>query len=643
MSEAAFRSAPLPASSRTGSLAASAERALLPVGAAVAAAGLLAANGGFFPVSWSWATLALLWVCALALLVSSPTRPSRLECAFLGALVCLVAWVWLSIAWSSDVGQSVFEGERSLVLVAAAAAGLALAHRRAVRPLLGGTLAGITAICLYALGTRLLPGHVGHYDPLAVYRLNTPVGYWNGLGIVAAMGALIAIGFALRAHTRAASALAGIALPVLLLTLYFTYSRGSWVGLAAGLLLLLALDPRRLSTAAGLVLLAPAPALLVWLSSRSHALTRQSSILAAAKHDGHRIALVLLSLALADAAIALVFRTARHLVVARRLQLAWASLLVASLLAGAAASVVRYGSPVTMGRQLYHDFVAPPSTNAVDLNARVFSLSNDGRIALWKVAWHQADSHFLLGDGAGSYERYYLRHRASTQNVNDAHNLYLETLAELGVVGLALLVALLAIPLVAALRFRRHGLVPFAAAAYFAYLVHASVDWDWELAGVTLAAVLCGLACVLAGRTEGAPVLGAWPRGIAAALAVGLSALTVVGLLGNTALESSQADGSTHNWQSAERHANSAIRWMPWSAAGWQLLGEAQLGLHDQAGARRSLDRALAKDPNDWVTWLDLIQATRGKAQVAAIDHVYRLNPRDSSLVPYIVAVATGR
>src|SRR5579864_5615459 len=216
MSHAAFRTTPLLASSHAGSLASSAERAVLPVGAAVAVGGLLAANGGFFPVSWSWATLALLWVCAVALLAGSPARPSRLERTFLGTLVCLVAWVWISIAWSSDLGQSVFEGERSLVLVAAVGAGLALAHRRAVRPLLGGTLAGIVAICLYAVGTRLFPGHVGHYNPLAVYRLNTPVGYWNGLGIVAAMGALIAFGFSLRARTRVASALAGIALPALL-------------------------------------------------------------------------------------------------------------------------------------------------------------------------------------------------------------------------------------------------------------------------------------------------------------------------------------------------------------------------------------------------------------------------------------------
>ncbi|MGH3000507.1 MAG: tetratricopeptide repeat protein, partial [Gaiellaceae bacterium] len=118
--------------------------------------------------------------------------------------------------------------------------------------------------------------------------------------------------------------------------------------------------------------------------------------------------------------------------------------------------------------------------------------------------------------------------------------------------------------------------------------------------------------------------------------------LTIVGLLGNTALESSQAAASSGHWQAAERHAHSAVRWMPWSAAGWQALGEAQLGLHDRAGARQSLEKAAAKDPNDWVTWLDLVGASTGKEQVAAVNHAYRLDPLDPALVPYIVAAATG-
>jgi len=637
---AAHTDAPVLGPSRAVAVGSAAERAVLPVGAAVAVGGLLAANGGFFPVSWSWATLALLWVAALALLLRAPVRPTRLEAAFLSGLVCLVAWVWISIAWSIDLTQSVLEGERSLVLVAAVGAGLALAQRRAVRPLLGGTLAGIAAVCAYALATRLFPGRVGHYDPLAVYRLNTPVGYWNGLGLVAVLGVLIALGFALRSRGTLGRALAGLTVPVLLLTLYFTYSRGAWGALAFGLAVLIALDPRRLSTTAGLVALAPAPALAVWVASRSHALTRQSSILAAAKHDGHRLALVLLVLALCAAAIALALRVADRIAVPRALRLAWAVLLVACLLAALGGAFVRYGSPPTIARRAYHSFIAPPPTHVVNLNARLFNLSSNRRVTLWKIAWQQADAHLLVGDGAGSFERYYLQHRTVALGVEDAHSLYLETLAELGAIGLALLVLALAVPLVAAWRHRRHRLVPFACAAYVAYLVHAAVDWDWELAGVTLAAILCGLACVVAGRPEGGLILGTRFRTVGVSLAVGLSALTIVGLLGNTAVESSQASASSGHWQAAERHARSAIRWLPWSSAGWQALAEAQLALHDRAGAQRSLHRAIAKDPNDWVLWLDLVGAGRGKEQAAAVERAFRLNPLDPSLVPYIVAVA---
>jgi tetratricopeptide (TPR) repeat protein len=315
-------------------------------------------------------------------------------------------------------------------------------------------------------------------------------------------------------------------------------------------------------------------------------------------------------------------------------------MLVACLLAGLGGVFAHYGSPPTIARRAYHAFLAPPPAHVVNLNSRLFNLSSNRRVTLWKVAWRQADAHLLAGNGAGSYERYYLQHRTTALGVEDAHSLYLETLAELGAVGLALLVLALAVPLVAAWRNRRHRLVPFACAAYVGYLVHAAVDWDWELAGVTLAAILCGLACVVAGRSDGRPALGLRVRTIGVAVAVALSALTIVGLLGNTALESSQAAGSSGHWQAAERHARSAIRWMPWSAAGWQALGEAQLALHDRAGARRSLQRAVAKDPNDWVAWLDLVGATSGKEQVAAVNRAYRLNPLDPSLVPYIVAVA---
>jgi hypothetical protein len=620
-------------------LASVAERWTVPVGAAVAVGGLLAANGGYFPVSWGWATLALLWAAAIGLLLRAPRRLGRVEAVFAGALVGLVGWVWLSVAWSSDLTQSVFDGERSLVLLAAAAAGLVLVPRRPVRPLLGGVLAGIVAISAYALATRLLPSRVGTYDALALYRLNTPVGYWNGLGITAAMGSLLALGFALRASRRAARVLAAASLLVLLPTLYFTYSRGSWIALGVGLAAALALDGRRFELATGALVLAPAPALAVWLASQSHALTRQASTLAAAKHDGHRIALAVVLFALLEAVLAVAFEVARRrLTPPRWARLAWASLLVAVLLAMLGGLFARYGSPPTMARRAYHAFQGPPRTGP-NLNTRLFSLSGNGRADLWGAAWQQAQAHPLLGAGAGSYGRYWLRHRPNNLNVQDAHNLYLETLAELGPLGLALLLLVLGAPLLGAVRARRRPLVPLACAAYVAFLVHAAADWDWELAGLTLAALFCGVACLLAGRRPGGAVLGPRARAVGVAASMLLSALAVVGLLGNSALEASDAAARAGNWHAAQRHARTAIRWTPWSADGWQRLAEAQIGLHEYAAARRSLERAIAKDRGDWVLWLDLAQASRGSARAAAVKEVLRLNPRDASLIPLVIGI----
>jgi len=115
----------------------------------------------------------------------------------------------------------------------------------------------------------------------------------------------------------------------------------------------------------------------------------------------------------------------------------------------------------------------------------------------WHVAWEDAAAHPIEGRGAGTFRISWLERGPPAISVQDAHSLYLETLAELGLVGLVLLAALLATPLVVALRRRGSGpLIAAAAGAYVAFLVHAGVDWDWEMPAVTVAGLLCGAALV---------------------------------------------------------------------------------------------------------------------------------------------------
>ena len=121
----------------------------------------------------------------------------------------------------------------------------------------------------------------------------------------------------------------------------------------------------------------------------------------------------------------------------------------------------------------------------------------------WHVAWGEAAESPVVGRGAGTFALSWAAEQPVPESARDAHSLYLETLAELGLVGLALLALALAPPLVAALR---RPVVPAAAGAYVAFCLHAGLDWDWELPAVTVTGLLCGCALLVAdGRKKSAP------------------------------------------------------------------------------------------------------------------------------------------
>ena len=112
--------------------------------------------------------------------------------------------------------------------------------------------------------TRSRPGSSpadvgGAYDPSSGYQLAEPLGYWNALGILAAIAILLAGGLAAHGGRVAIRALAAASLVVLLPTLYFTFSRGALVALVVGAVVQAVVDPRRARLlATGLVVGAPA-------------------------------------------------------------------------------------------------------------------------------------------------------------------------------------------------------------------------------------------------------------------------------------------------------------------------------------------------------------------------------------------------
>ena len=343
---------------------------------------------------------------------------------------------------------------------------------------------------------------MGTFDSVAGYRLFTPLGYWNALGLFAAIGVLLALGIAARGASPVARGLAGASLPLLACTLYFTFSRGAWLALAAGLIALVAVSPRRPALIVAVVATGLPAVAAVWVASRSFGLTHREALIAQATHDGHRLAWLLVPLAGIGALAAVGLRRLEpRLALSRRVGRAAAVVVLGALACAAIAAVVAKGGPVALAKDGYHSFASPTPADAggADLNQRLFQFSGTGRARLSEVAVDAYRDHPLLGTGAGGYERYFVQH-GDGQIVRDAHNLYLETLAELGPLGLLLLLAVLAAPVVAGLRARSVPLVPAALAAYLAFLVHASVDWDWEMTSITVTAILLSAVLLAASR-----------------------------------------------------------------------------------------------------------------------------------------------
>jgi hypothetical protein len=564
----------------------------------------------------------------VALLVRDRVRLGVHERLVLLASGALLGWILIGLTWTLSVGRTVLEAERASVFVAGLLAAILVVRSRCYRHFLGGVVAAIWVVSAYALATRLFPDRLGVVDRIAGYRLSEPLGYWNALGIFVAIGSLLALGFAARGRTALVRALAASALVTLLPTLYFTFSRGACLALGLGVLGAVALDPRRLQFVTAIVALSPAPAIAVALAYHSDALTRPLRSVSASAHAGHRVALAVGALAAANALVAVGLHLAeRRAVFPPRARLAYAAALTVVALGATASLFVRYGDPLTLTQRAYNSFTAPPPAARADLNDRLFTLSSNGRVDLWKTAWGEARDHRLTGSGAGTFELYWLPSSRKTFKARDAHSLYFEAFGELGPVGLALLVAALLIPVSAAVVARRRSLVPAAFGAYLAYLIHAGVDWDWEMTAVTLSAAFCGIGLIVAARRPDRPTLSRRGRLFLVLAASALAVFAFVGLVGNSKLAAASSAADSHRWALSEARGKAAMRWMPWSGEPWRIVGESQLARRQFAAARRSLETGIAKDPRNWELWLDLSLVSQGPARRQAATRALTLNP----------------
>jgi len=454
-------------------------------------------QGGFSPNAWVWAGALAAWAAALGVVLSDNAGALREAWSWLAAVGALLAWTIISATWSAHAAQSVLDARRTLCYAAVVLALVVLARPGGARAIVLATHLAVTFVVVYALVRYLLGPH--HAQEFEGYLLADPLGYANAVGIVAVLGTLLALGVASRAATLGGRAAAAATVPPLLLALQLSGSHASWLALAAGgaVALLLEDAPLELARLAGAVAL-PAVALVL--------LGRWSELAALPTPHvaGWIVALAAVGCALAAAALA--YRFAGGTTAPRRIP---ARVVVAATVVGlglALAAVIVYGA------------------------------ATEPRASYYRVAWHdEYVPHPALGTGAGTFALYWARsgHVASRGGALDVHSLYLETLAELGPVGLVLLLAALLLPLRAALARGRVAQAPAVAAAYVAFLVHAGLDWDWEMPVVVVTALCCAAALVSSTLTGGRR-LRPVARGAVVGAALVLGALAIAGARSST-------------------------------------------------------------------------------------------------------------
>jgi hypothetical protein len=431
------------------------------------------------------------------------------------------------------------------------------------------------------------------------------------------MALLLAFGLA-SSKGRVVQIVAAVAIPILVATLYLTFGRAGWAALAVGLLVAIFVAHDRPQLIATFLCATPFAAVAIWIA-------HEVPVNPQATPTGAFIRLTTISL-LAGSIPFVAAKLARPL---RQLHLnsRVGVVFLAALLACVLVSGV-FVHPLSVFRQGGDAFRGSPATADGDLSKRLISLSGSGRADYWRIAWVNYQRHPALGSGAGTYELFWNEDRPNDFGARDAHNLYLETFAELGPVGLLLLLFTLTLPFLRIASSRLKPLTAGAAGAYAAFLIHASFDWDWEMPAVALAAFLCACA-LLVGEEEGARFRLASGKLVGALVMIAvLFAFGVETAIGNRAVAASAQNERRGNYEAAESAAHRAIQWAPWASEPWRLLAAAELAQGRVGAARSSLRVAVRRDPNDWLGWSQLLPVTRGSERLHSLARVQTLNPR---------------
>jgi O-antigen ligase len=605
-------------------------RSQLPflAGAVTAAAYVLLSlsDGGFAPGVWAEATV-LVWWSALVAVLAGAWPHSRLPAAASLAGLALLGLALLSgvsMEWASDLGAAYEDAIRALGYAGVFALFAIGCRAGAGEQLLAGTAAGIFVVAGLALVSRLEPGFTGGVDESLALdvsggRLSYPLGYWNALGATMASGLMLLVWLGAGARARLTRSLAVAAIPVLVLTLFFSGSRGGVLATAAGLAVLVVAGPRRVTLASVAALGLGAAIPIVLFAGASPRLVNGLSDAAAAQ-QGDQLLFLTIATMLVVGIVA--YKGDRRLAGMHLPVLGTRRVLTACVIIGVLGTLA--ADPVNRLRAL--DATAGETQlSAKEQRTRFATVGGSGRVQFWQAAIDATEAAPLIGIGAGGFEDWWNVDRDLDLPVTHAHSLFFENAAELGLGGAALALLFFAAPVVSGARRRAaptawadpdaaRGAIGAALAVLGAGLLTSAVEWTWDVPTTFVPVVLAAAFLTVAParertasgeRATTAPSRGRRLAGVGAfaVLALGATAAAGVLFLSEGALGDARSELAADRPDGALASAQDASDWTPWSARPYEVIAAAERRQGNLGAAADAIEEAEERADRDWTLW----------------------------------------
>lgn len=610
---------------------------------AVAVVVLSLAEGGYSPAVYAGAAI-LAWgavIVGFALGAWPRGEVPSMAIAAAGCLVALAVFAVVSVGWATDNGLAVAEAVRWAGYAGLFVLVIVTTRQADARQWLAGIAVGLGVVAVIALSSRIAPGLPGGDDeiatllPGAVGRLSFPIGYWNALAACMALAIVLLTWLGVAARARVSRALAVAAIPLCALPIYLASSRGGFAAAVVGVAALIALGPNRPRLLAGLGVGGAGAGLLILFASQRDELVDGISGAVAERQGDEMIFITLLVVALVALARWALDDVLIRLSVSPTLGRASAAVLAVVIAVGIVAS-----DPT---RRLDEFNDAPDEEFAKEdfVAQHLTSSSGSGRYQFWSTAMDAFEEEPLGGVGAGGYGTFWNQNGSIQRSVRDAHSLFFESLAELGIAGFALVLAFLVLGPIAAVRRLRDdrddedgGEVTAALALLATGIASAAIDWTWEVPAA-FASVVVAVA-LLTGASAREPLSrGEGRRGWGvAAMVAGATAVVVAGavFLSELKLDSSRAAARDGDIAEAGEDAQDARALQPWAAEPRLQLALVDELRGDLEASRAHLDEAIERSPEDWRLWLFSARIETNSGDIAkasaALRRARELNPK---------------